>query len=70
MILDVIISFDTFSKACFEYLDNHSRKKIVKIMDASAANLAYQKKIFEEDMKKNAEFCRKTKGRNCIYFRQ
>lgn len=59
--IDVIISFDTFSKASFEYLDNHSRKKIVKIMDASAANLAYQKKIFEEDMKKTPNFAEKLK---------
>lgn len=56
-----IITYDTFSQKCYEYIDHYAEKRIIKVMDASAANLSYQKKIFEKDMKCSPEFAEKLK---------
>lgn len=53
--VDIVICYDTFSKKCFEYL-NKKNKNIIKIMDASAANLIYQRNIYVNDMKKTPLF--------------
>ena len=59
--IDIIITYDTFSQKCYEYIDHYAKKRIIKVMDASAANLSYQKKIFEKDMKCSPEFAEKLK---------
>ena len=59
--IDIIITYDTFSQKCYEYIDHYAEKRIIKVMDASAANLSYQKKIFEKDMKCSPEFAEKLK---------
>lgn len=57
---DIIVTYDTFSEICYKYIDEHSnKKKIIKVMDASAANLAYQKEIFEKDLKQNPDYSKK-----------
>ena len=53
--VDIVICYDTFSKKCFEYL-NKKNKNIIKVMDASAANLIYQRNIYVNDMKKTPLF--------------
>lgn len=55
---DIVVTYDTFSEACYKYIDKYSNK-IIKVMDASAANLAYQKEIFEKDLKENPDYAKK-----------
>lgn len=59
--INIIITYDTFSEKCYEYIDRYAKKRIIKVMDASAANLSYQKGIFEKDMKCSPEFATKLK---------
>ena len=56
--VDVVVSYDTFSGDLFKKLSKNNQK-IIKLMDASAANLAYQKQIFEKDMELTPEYADK-----------
>lgn len=56
--VDVVVSYDTFSGDLFRKLSKYNQK-IIKVMDASAANLAYQKQIFEKDIELTPEYADK-----------
>lgn len=52
---DCVISYNNNSKAIFEYLSKHA-PNIIRVMDASAANVLYMKEIYEKDMELAPEF--------------
>lgn len=47
--VDAVIMYDLTASACFEYLKKKA-PQIKRIMDVSAANLLYMKKVYENDM--------------------
>lgn len=52
---DCVISYNNNSKSIFEYLSKYA-PKIIRIMDASAANVLYMKNIYERDMELAPDF--------------
>ncbi len=57
---DAVIMYDTNALTCFDILKNNA-PEIFRIMDISAANRIYMKKVYESDMKKNEKFAEKLK---------
>ena len=55
---DAVISYDTFSRECFRYLKDKA-PNMIRIMDASAANIVFQKEIFEKDKDISPDFFEK-----------
>lgn len=58
--VDAVILYDTNAKKCFEILEKEA-PNILRIMDVSAVNRLYMKKIYEEDMKRFPLFAEKLK---------
>ena len=58
--VDVVVSYDNNSLTLFKNLKK-TRPKIVRILDTSAANRIYMKKIYENDFKISPEFAQKLK---------
>lgn len=52
---DCVISYNNNSKSIFEYLSKYA-PKIIRVMDASAANVLYMKNIYERDMELAPDF--------------
>lgn len=55
---DAVVIYDVNAKECFKYLKQYA-PNILRIMDVSAANRLYMKKIYEDDMKICPEFSNK-----------
>ena len=55
---DAVVMYDVNAKECFKYLKQYA-PNILRIMDVSAANRLYMKKIYEDDMKICPEFSNK-----------
>lgn len=58
--VDAVIMYDTNAKKCFEILEKKA-PNILRIMDVSAANRLYMKKIYEDDIKTCSTFANKLK---------
>jgi glycosyltransferase involved in cell wall biosynthesis len=56
----IVVCFDTNSVSCFKYLYNKDRK-IIRVLDSSAANRIYMKKIYEKEIQKQNYFSKKLK---------
>lgn len=59
--VDAVIMYDTNSLSCFEILKKEA-PGIKRIMDSSAANRLFMKKVYEQDIKTCPIFSRKLKG--------
>lgn len=53
--VDAVILYDTNASACFKILKDKA-PNIIRIMDVSAADRLYMKRIYEEEMKRNNKY--------------
>lgn len=66
---DAVVMYDTNAMTCFEILERAS-PDILRIMDTSAANRMYMKKIYEQDMELCPQFAQKLKQERAFLWKK
>lgn len=66
---DAVIMYDTTAKSCFELLEREA-PRIVRIMDVSAANRLYMKRIYQKDEQICPTFVKKIKSERGHLYRE